>query len=199
MMADDRSEETVAGSGAEVTPAQAAIIAQTVEAVMRAYASRREPSSGGPRDDASGGTDGSRAPETADGGHGKCGLPLYDSIAMEGCNTWGRGHRRVRSVDDPREWEACKLALWPLLACACGDGVEGGQSPFHCLAPLFCSSSQWQYCAECWRGHVAQLSVGSQCLWRKERRSEGVWPQLSDGESVPYGARSIEVRACGPS
>ncbi len=55
-MADERGEETAmaAGPSAEVTPAQVALITQTVEMMIRALVNRGEPSSGGPSGDASG-------------------------------------------------------------------------------------------------------------------------------------------------
>jgi len=65
----DPSEEAIAGTSADVTPAQAAIIRQTVEAVLLACANHSAGGSGG---DVSRGADPSRAPETSEGGHGKC-------------------------------------------------------------------------------------------------------------------------------
>ncbi len=72
-MADERGEETAmaAGPSAEVTPAQVALITQTVETMIRALANRGEPSSGGPSGDASGRAEGLYASEAAEGA-GKC-------------------------------------------------------------------------------------------------------------------------------
>ena len=74
-MADERGEETTmaAGTSAKVTPAQVALITQTVETMICALANHGEPSSGGPSGDASGRAEGPHAPEAAEGGSGKWG------------------------------------------------------------------------------------------------------------------------------
>ena len=60
---EESNEGVVAGPSSEVTPAQAAIIQQTVEAVLRACASQRNPGACGTGGDSS---------EPPEGGRGKC-------------------------------------------------------------------------------------------------------------------------------
>ena len=63
---EESNEGVVAGPSSEVTPAQVAIIKQTVEAVLRACASQRNPGACGT------GGDSCQGSEPPEGGRGKC-------------------------------------------------------------------------------------------------------------------------------
>ena len=63
---DDSPEEIAGDLNMEVTPAQAAIIKQTVEALLRACANHRASGSGGS------GADAGRASDMSEGGRGVC-------------------------------------------------------------------------------------------------------------------------------